>query len=107
MFILAEKGATYARLQFNAGPGGSLVIPVEVDYSHAFAAADHEAWCEEYGRCVVDDDGRYVEVLDQRWETVDAAQVPDEFMDAWSDYVDDDAPLTQDERRLLTDDLCI
>ena len=36
MFILALGGKSYARLRFNVGPGGSVVIPVVVDYSQAF-----------------------------------------------------------------------
>jgi len=48
MFILARDGQTYARLEFHVGPGGSLVLPVEVDYSHPFPASDHAAWCEAY-----------------------------------------------------------
>jgi hypothetical protein len=39
---------TYARLEFHVGPGGSLVLPVEVDYSRPFPASDHAAWCEAY-----------------------------------------------------------
>lgn len=48
MFILAEGGQTYARLRFNVGPGGSMVIPVQVDYSRPFPASDQEAWEAEY-----------------------------------------------------------
>jgi proteasome lid subunit RPN8/RPN11 len=48
MFILARNGATYARLRFNVGPGGAVAIPVEVDYSMPFSAADHAAWEAEY-----------------------------------------------------------
>lgn len=48
MFILARGGKTYARLRFNAGPGGELLIPVGVDYSLPFPAADHAAWEAEY-----------------------------------------------------------
>ena len=48
MFVLARGGKTYARLRFNVGPGGQAMIPVEVDYSEAFSAADHEAWEAEY-----------------------------------------------------------
>lgn len=33
MGILSRTSATYARLQFNAGPGGSLEIPVTVDWA--------------------------------------------------------------------------
>lgn len=48
MFILAEGGQTYARLRFNVGPGGSIEIPVQVDFQRAFPAADPEAWNREY-----------------------------------------------------------
>ena len=48
MFILARTGKTYARLRFNVGPGGQMLIPVEVDYSESFPATDHEAWALEY-----------------------------------------------------------
>jgi len=52
MFILAQSGRRYARLQFNVGPSGSLEIPVEVDFSQSFAASEFDAWEEEYASCV-------------------------------------------------------
>ena len=48
MFILAQGGQTYARIQFHIGPGGSLMLPVEVDYSCRFLGSDHAAWQAEY-----------------------------------------------------------
>jgi len=48
MFILACGGQTYTRLRFNVGPGGALEIPSEVDFSLPFAAAEQEAWQQEY-----------------------------------------------------------
>lgn len=48
MFILARGGATYARLRFNTGPGGSMEIPVEVDFHQAFAGSDHATWEDAY-----------------------------------------------------------
>lgn len=48
MFILAKGGQTYARLRFNTGPGGHMLIPVTVDYSQSFEATDHAAWEDEY-----------------------------------------------------------
>jgi hypothetical protein len=50
MFVLARDGSTYARLRFNIGPGGELLIPVRVDYSHSFPATNHNGWKEEYER---------------------------------------------------------
>lgn len=50
MFILARYGKTYARLRFNVGPGGSICIPVEVDYSLAFRGSERHEWHAEYER---------------------------------------------------------
>jgi proteasome lid subunit RPN8/RPN11 len=58
MFILARGGETYARLRFNVGPGGSLLIPLEVDYQPPFPAADPEAWEAEYAANVVAEDAQ-------------------------------------------------
>jgi proteasome lid subunit RPN8/RPN11 len=48
MAILARGGQTYVRLCFNTGPGGAMLIPVEVDFSLPFAGSDHAAWQAEY-----------------------------------------------------------
>ena len=48
MAIVACGGQTFARLQFRAGPGGALRLPLEVDFRRSFAASDHEAWTNEY-----------------------------------------------------------
>jgi hypothetical protein len=48
MFILARNGQCYARLRFNAGPGGELLIPVEIDYRLPFGPSAFEAWEAEY-----------------------------------------------------------
>ena len=48
MFILAQGGATYARLRFAAGPGGEIELPVEVHYAYEFPGSDFDAWDEEY-----------------------------------------------------------
>ncbi len=48
MFILARGGRSYARLEFHVGPGGWLLLPIEVDFTRPFAAADQAAWKEEY-----------------------------------------------------------
>ena len=48
MFILARGGESYARLRFNVGPGGEVLLPVEVDYSRPFAGSDSATWQAEY-----------------------------------------------------------
>lgn len=48
MFILARDGQTYARLEFHIGPGGAVLLPVEVDYRRPFPGSSQAAWHEEY-----------------------------------------------------------
>jgi proteasome lid subunit RPN8/RPN11 len=48
MFVLAQNSKTYAKLSFNVGPGGQVLIPTEVDYSLDFGPTDHGLWDEEY-----------------------------------------------------------
>ena len=55
MFIVARNGNTYARLRFNIGPGGETNIPVCVDYSHEFEAANFELWKQQYKANVTED----------------------------------------------------
>jgi hypothetical protein len=52
MAILAKGGQSYARLRFGVGPTAWQLIPVEVDYSRPFPAADFAAWQAEYTACV-------------------------------------------------------
>lgn len=61
MVIVARGGATYARLRFSAGPGGQLLLPVQVDWerlSQDLLAAEGQldelfgGWFDEYGRNV-------------------------------------------------------
>jgi len=53
MFILAQNDKTYARLSFNVGPGGQVLIPVTVDYSDDFGPSDKQAWDAEYQANVI------------------------------------------------------
>lgn len=48
MFVLAQDNRTYAKLSFNVGPGGQVLIPAEIDYSCDFGPSDHELWDAEY-----------------------------------------------------------
>ena len=48
MFVLARNGKSYARLHFNTGPGGQILIPVDVDFSEPFGPSNQKAWEEEY-----------------------------------------------------------
>ena len=94
MFILAEYGKTYARLRFNVGPGGSVQIPVEVDYHVPFSASKQEQWEEEYERNI------HPQILVQRlipigWEdefdpTFEAALLAYEEDAAHEEVIDDE-----------------
>jgi len=53
MAIVARGGARYARLAFHVGPGGSLELPVRVDYRRPFAGADVAAWEREYATTII------------------------------------------------------
>ncbi|OYW25149.1 MAG: hypothetical protein B7Z55_00135 [Planctomycetales bacterium 12-60-4] len=48
MAIVACGGDTFARLQFPAGPGGSVDLPLAVDYRQPFHGSDYDAWIDEY-----------------------------------------------------------
>ena len=48
MFVLARGGKTYARMRFNMGPGGNIVIPVDVDFAAPFGPSQRDAWEAEY-----------------------------------------------------------
>ena len=55
MFIVAQDSKTFARLRFNTGPGGEVKIPVSIDYSYEFDAADFDVWQQQYMANVVED----------------------------------------------------
>jgi len=48
LFVVAQDNKTYAKLSFNVGPGGQVLVPTEIDYSHDFGPTDHELWDAEY-----------------------------------------------------------
>jgi len=89
MFILARGRQTYCRLRFNSGPGGSMKIPVGVDFSTPFAASDQSAWQEEYEQNV------YIEPLVARNRLLTGS-------DGW-DLVED--PFAHEVEALLEDDM--
>jgi proteasome lid subunit RPN8/RPN11 len=48
LFVVAQDNRTYAKLRFNVGPGGHVLIPTEIDYSEYFGPSDHDLWDTEY-----------------------------------------------------------
>lgn len=55
MFILARGGETYARLALNTGPGGDLMLPVEIDFSRPMPASEEQDWEQEYRTSVTEE----------------------------------------------------
>ena len=48
MFVVAQDNHTYAKLSFNVGPGGQVLIPVEIDYGQDFGPSEQGSWEKEY-----------------------------------------------------------
>ena len=48
LFVVAQDNKTYAKLSFNVGPGGQLLITVGIDYSRDFGPSNRELWDTEY-----------------------------------------------------------
>ena len=48
LFVVAQDNKTYARLRFNVGPGGQVLVPTAIDYGHDFGPSSHELWDAEY-----------------------------------------------------------
>ena len=48
LFVVAQDNKSYAKLSFNVGPGGQVLIPVGIDYSQAFGPTNQELWDTEY-----------------------------------------------------------
>jgi len=48
LFVVAQDNNAYARLRFNVGPGGQVLIPTAIDYGHDFGPSNRELWDAEY-----------------------------------------------------------
>jgi proteasome lid subunit RPN8/RPN11 len=94
MFIVARGGQTYARMEFHVGPGGSLLLPVEVDFRHPFPGSNLAAWQEEYLANVQPEellpavhDALVLEPLVERF-SLDAGR--DSRYDLWDDLLEEE-----------------
>lgn len=69
MLIIARGGASYARIAFGVGPGGSWEIPVAVDFESPFPAAAPLDWMAEYDSCVIQrSEAPTIEEWEERWD---------------------------------------
>ena len=75
MCIIAQDGSTYAKLRFNAGPGGEIKIPVCVDYNAEFDAADFEIWQQQYLANVTEDTAFSITGKSKKSKTAEAEEI--------------------------------
>lgn len=106
MVIVAETGQIYARLCFNTGPGGQMLIPVEVDYSKPFGSADQEIWEAEYNASIKPitapfgfrpDEQMLIDHDDMEWDDYSLPQ----------DIIDQLENMEPEERQAVLDELAI
>jgi proteasome lid subunit RPN8/RPN11 len=101
MFVIAQNNNTYARLSFNVGPGGQVLIPTEIDYSEDFGASARELWDAEYAANVKTTD----------WLTTRSAQETSPTRNELSgyalpyDFIDDFERMETAERQFVLDEL--
>jgi hypothetical protein len=96
MFIAARGGATYARLQFFAGPGGSVLLAVAVDWAAWPTLAIEHAeqmtgqlcdWIAEYAQNVRQDTRQHHPLLRLASED-DEGRSPFQPVPGWEDDLD-------------------
>jgi len=52
LFVVAQDNRTYAKLRFNGGPCGDILLPTGIDYSQDFGPSDCDLWDAEYAATV-------------------------------------------------------
>ena len=115
MCIVAQDSGTYARLRFSAGPGGEVKIPVCVDYSYEFDAADFELWTQYYKVNVIEDtvfsfSGKAKEAKTQQESEADIFGGTDEFqtgMFSSEDLMEEFEMMHPSERQAFMDELAV
>ncbi|MFT3883351.1 MAG: hypothetical protein QM703_27315 [Gemmatales bacterium] len=91
MAILSRTSATYARIQFSAGPGGSFEIPIVVDWQnwpHTTSLDSALAqWRQEYERHVKPSTFDFWEDLDDEPTEVLSETIHPDLL-TWGDFLD-------------------
>ncbi|MFC1605177.1 hypothetical protein ACFL5F_09150, partial [Planctomycetota bacterium] len=101
LFVVAQGNKTYAKLRFNVGPGGQVLIPTEIDYSQDFGSSDHELWDTEYAA-----NAKAIEWFNERSDTVLNSGGHDLSDYALPyDFLDEFEQMESDERQFILDEL--
>jgi len=101
LFVVAQNDNAYAKLSFNVGPGGQVLIPVEIDYTHAFGPSNQELWDAEYAS----------DVKAAEWLSSRASKISDSTKQDLSgyalphDFVDELENMNPTERQFILDEL--
>ena len=101
LFVVAQDNRTYARLRFNVGPGGQVLIPTEIDYGEDFEASDHELWDTEYAANV-----KSIPWLDD--QTGQESIATDHGLTGYAlpyDFIDEFESMEPQERQFILDEL--
>jgi len=101
MCIVAQDDHTYTELSFNVGPGGRVLIPVEIDYSRDFGPSDRERWDYEYKANI------QVEKSTRRSGDAGQVSIRNGFGDCAlpNDFIDELEQMEPAERQLILDEL--
>jgi len=104
MFILAQNNKTYARISFNIGPGGQVLVPAEVDYSCDFGPTNKQSWETEYQANIK---ATAFAWQDEGVENSKAVS-PSKNLDSYAmpyDLISEFEKMNPEERRLILDEL--
>lgn len=101
MFIVAQRNKTYAKLSFNVGPGGRVLIPTEIDYSREFGPSEHELWDAEYAANV-----KAIEWLSER--SIGDTNAVERDLSGYTlsyDFLEEFEKMEPEERQLILDEM--
>jgi len=101
MFIVAQNDKTYAKLSFNVGPGGQVLIPVEIDYTQDFGPSNQEFWDTEYAANI-----EAVECLSN--QNTKTRSLTSQDLSAYGlpyDFIDEFEKMEPEERQFILDEL--
>jgi len=101
LFVVARDSRTYAKLRFNVGPGGQVLIPADIDYSEDFSQSDHDLWDAEYAANV-----KAVEWLPGKYDA--ELQANNHDLSGFAlpyDFIDEFERMELEERQIILDEL--